>query len=510
MVAELPNPWLDQPRDQVAIKASISELRRQVISATESSQPEAMFRVLIQQAQLFMELRDYAQALSNLFEALHLGIEHGYWCGPCYLELARIAFITDDKTQSSDYAEKAIEGIPIDSIDLTRQNIAIQALELQHKIALEHDETGKAKFLQRQIYSRLIPLDKPRETLLAGAALLREQIKDIRTPQHLERSLLEYEKEAEQICDRKPLVELHIAHAILLIKFTKDATQYIHHVLQQGTQTQINDLVVACVPYLEQSQQLQMLEHYQPLLQNPDEYIEVLNIQSSIFEAQGKFDLALDCHKRIIHVSQVAARKTLENAIGKIQDQFNLYAAGKQMMAQEKTITDLNITVQNLEVMATRDALTNAYNRRYYNAQLEKSADVLPYCVVLLDIDHFKKVNDSFGHDVGDVVLKRVAQILMTSTRAPDVIARYGGEEFAMLLHVEINQAYGVCERIRHELEQFPWATIHANLAITASLGVCSHQFGHQNLLKFADLALYQAKHNGRNQTVIFDSSILS
>jgi diguanylate cyclase (GGDEF)-like protein len=481
-----------------------SELRRKVITANDQNTPAPLFEALIEQATEYIHSHDYAQALSNLFEAIELGNDHGMNTAICFLELARIATITGDPTQSKAYAQKAIDQIPLDLQDETLQGLAVKAYEVQQKIALIQGETGTAKYLQRQIYNRLLPLGRPRETLLAGTAIVRGQIKEIRSLQHIQKTLAEYETQARQFSDVKPLVEIHIAQALLCLKFQLNPERYIKSIFTNGTVKQKNDFVVGASIYMDSQQKATIFERYEPLEDQQHEYLQVLTMQAEAYETLGNFAKALDCYKTIVKVDQQIAEQSLEQAIGKVQDQYQLYAAQKQMSAQKRTIIDLGEAVKDLEVMATRDALTNAHNRRYFNNHLEQSKSLVQYCVVLLDIDHFKQVNDNYGHDMGDVVLKQVAQLLMTETRTPDVVARYGGEEFAILLQADSDQGYRACERIRKSIEGFGWQHVHKNLSVTASLGLCHHSFGHENLLKFADLALYQAKKTGRNKTVIY------
>lgn len=165
---------------------------------------------------------------------------------------------------------------------------------------------------------------------------------------------------------------------------------------------------------------------------------------------------------------------------------------------------------RELEQLATRDPLTGCHNRRSFferfNA-LWKSAQrhTHPLSCIMVDIDHFKRVNDTHGHAIGDQVLQRVAQVLGRTARESDIVCRYGGEEFAILLpYTGLTEAAETAERFRHSLEsaQFP------QLSITASLGVSAINLGAKNpqeLLDQADRCLYAAKRNGRNQVVRWD-----
>jgi diguanylate cyclase (GGDEF)-like protein len=124
----------------------------------------------------------------------------------------------------------------------------------------------------------------------------------------------------------------------------------------------------------------------------------------------------------------------------------------------------------------------------------------------MLDIDNFKAVNDTYGHQQGDVVLRTVALVLADSSREVDYPARYGGEELAVILpHTDLEGAYAIAERIRTAIEavRIPRIDQGGRLAITASLGVAASSDGDKDaLIAEADAALYQAKRQGKNRTV--------
>ena len=165
---------------------------------------------------------------------------------------------------------------------------------------------------------------------------------------------------------------------------------------------------------------------------------------------------------------------------------------------------------QELQYLATRDPLTGCFNRRSFFTQYEaiwaeKDKQDGEFCCIMVDVDHFKMVNDNHGHSTGDEVLKQVSHALRTSLREGDVLCRYGGEEFcAVLPHTNIENAVKMAERFRKGVESlYP-----ANLMITISLGVSSSLYeAHlpQELLDQADAALYAAKRTGRNRHVRWD-----
>jgi diguanylate cyclase (GGDEF)-like protein len=169
--------------------------------------------------------------------------------------------------------------------------------------------------------------------------------------------------------------------------------------------------------------------------------------------------------------------------------------------------TELRHVKQEMEHLAHTDALTELPNRRYFMRRLQEEAARLKrngrdLSVILLDLDHFKEVNDTYGHETGDEVLRGVARIICQCIRGCDVAARLGGEEFALLLpETPLEDACRVGERIRAAIEAHV-VTVHpkGSFSITASAGVATAGTGGRwDPLKRADRALYRAKDAGRN-----------
>jgi diguanylate cyclase (GGDEF)-like protein/PAS domain S-box-containing protein len=162
-----------------------------------------------------------------------------------------------------------------------------------------------------------------------------------------------------------------------------------------------------------------------------------------------------------------------------------------------------------MEQLAEEDSLTGIFNRRHFFILAEKEFERTkrygkPLSAIMLDIDHFKRINDAFGHAVGDQMLKGVAQICSQSLRKIDILGRYGGEEFVMLLpETNGKGAMRAAERLRERIETFCIETSKGSLSVTASIGVGTLQGNEANLeilLNYADQSLYAAKSAGRNQ----------
>ena len=170
---------------------------------------------------------------------------------------------------------------------------------------------------------------------------------------------------------------------------------------------------------------------------------------------------------------------------------------------------------ENLLHRASFDALTGIFNRQHFIklALMEMayaSRHKLPVGIIMMDIDNFKQVNDTYGHQIGDVVLSQFANIVVENKRAEDLFARYGGEEFITMPRGETNNdiMYGQCERIRTAVENFPFCVDETCIRITASLGCHLKKVEKSDvetilneLIGGADQALYRAKKRGKNRT---------
>lgn len=162
--------------------------------------------------------------------------------------------------------------------------------------------------------------------------------------------------------------------------------------------------------------------------------------------------------------------------------------------------------------LAAYDALTNVYNRRFGLSHLKEDfsravRDQTALSVIMIDIDHFKAVNDTYGHLVGDKIITIIASILKNASREGDIVVRYGGEEFLMILPgASVKNAAGLAERIRHQVKDTICKEGDQQIILTVSLGVSGYlenQPGDEvALIDQADQALYNAKHSGRNQVV--------
>lgn len=165
---------------------------------------------------------------------------------------------------------------------------------------------------------------------------------------------------------------------------------------------------------------------------------------------------------------------------------------------------------QELERQAHTDPLTGLYNRRRmldFLVQQGKlvESEGITLSVAFVDIDHFKKINDTHGHETGDLILKAVAEFIKRQLRKDDTLARWGGEEFLLLLpHTDIDGAQVLAEKICQTVAEHTFRIGDTDYAVTLTIGLCEHQTEHpiEESIKLADIALYRGKQAGRNRVM--------
>jgi two-component system cell cycle response regulator len=188
---------------------------------------------------------------------------------------------------------------------------------------------------------------------------------------------------------------------------------------------------------------------------------------------------------------------------------FPLMARGLREQGKLRKMTEsLSVRSQSLEHAAVTDSMTGMFNRRYFDEALGEYLKAFrsidkPIGMVIFDLDHFKSVNDTHGHDVGDEVLRRVAECLHVFTRYHDVVARLGGEEFAILSpNITERQLLNLADRIREAVSQLTVESGNVALRVTISAGIAiwdGTESGDE-LYRRADRQLYEAKRQGRNR----------
>ncbi|MGL6041939.1 MAG: diguanylate cyclase, partial [Deefgea sp.] len=249
--------------------------------------------------------------------------------------------------------------------------------------------------------------------------------------------------------------------------------------------------------------------------------LRVYTLLADLGEVNKDFQMAWQFrrqyHELAIEDAQQLAKEKLTNAlerrIKELDSQlFVLQTRQENTLLRQKSSADTEL-LQTLRNATLQDPLTGASNRRHLDQEMPLMyqrciEENRPFTILMVDLDHFKRVNDCFGHPVGDDVIRSTAAILLQSCRGGDLVARFGGEEFALLLPGASGvTAVEVAERIRKRIENFEWQQFHPDLKVTSSIGVAEmhDETNAAELLNCADQALYQAKDKGRNRVEFYD-----
>ena len=252
------------------------------------------------------------------------------------------------------------------------------------------------------------------------------------------------------------------------------------------------------------------------ILQKPFNSIEVLQLATALCR---KWDLAHEVAGQLDELNKQVDKRTAE--LQGANERLTHTNADLIRIVADLEVAQAEILRQNdaLERLASRDPLTGCFNRRAFYAQFEQAfAESREHntelCCLMVDIDHFKRVNDQFGHAVGDQAIQAVAGCLSAGLRLTDTVGRYGGEEFCLMFpRTTLAEAPDLAERLRTQIEAEAGERVRAasRLVITVSCGISSTALGARTPLELidqADKALYAAKEGGRNCVMVLDPII--
>lgn len=247
-----------------------------------------------------------------------------------------------------------------------------------------------------------------------------------------------------------------------------------------------------------------VLEHIRTHITTNESYAK------SLANAQARLSGLTEAEQVRVIVSLLVAenermRQDSGTLKGRLEDSYN-------------QIQSLRSSLTQAQEIVLKDPLTGAGNRRQFDMSMEKAINdcvqkATPLSLVMCDIDHFKRVNDAFGHQVGDELIKMFARVIEGSIRETDTVIRYGGEEFAIILPMtDQDAARSIAERIRRQFESKRLTIRETNQKIgqlTASFGVAQYRSGDEveTLVQRADAKLYEAKSSGRNRVAAFGQS---
>ncbi len=245
---------------------------------------------------------------------------------------------------------------------------------------------------------------------------------------------------------------------------------------------------------------------------NADLAGQIGRMSVSVRDSQGLEELKSLVLDRLATVGQAIEKKRREDEARLAQADQELSAMRRQFDRVRHEVDRVQKENEDLSHKLQLDPLTGAFNRRAYEERLAAEWDRFKryrrvYSVVMLDVDHFKKVNDTYGHQVGDACLREIVNRIKPVLRRNDLLARYGGEEFVVLLpEVEAAQGREVAEKIRREIDLTEFMVRGKGLPVTISLGVSQvrpDDAGRNDVVDRADRALYAAKEGGRNRVEV-------
>jgi diguanylate cyclase (GGDEF)-like protein len=353
-------------------------------------------------------------------------------------------------------------------------------------------------------------------------------------------------REALELCEKHGLTELKAINLVNLgeslrhVKRFDEALANLDQGLVLFQSLEKRDKIVSCllekgIVELETGHLNQAFESlHQALAQAEALGLRPIEAQiertlSDACERSGQFDKALTHFKRFFDLERIMKDENMEQRLrvfsaqheveklrteSEIQRLRNVELAQALEALEEANLEKVNllqtleIQAKELEILAMRDPLTGLYNRRHLEHTLEtefreaKSSQE-PLTVLLFDADDFKRINDTFSHHVGDVVLTEITDLTRTNIRTTDIAARYGGEEFVVVMPKTTAQtAHGIAERLRQQIELHDWESIAKGLKVTVSIGVADDLSlpDFEKLLSLADARMYQAKNDGKNK----------
>ncbi len=298
-------------------------------------------------------------------------------------------------------------------------------------------------------------------------------------------------------------------------------TEALNAILNSGSKLTDNDTEKLFINYVAPEFLLPLNNHRDSLTQDIQNLLSRLSESTSVTNQEAaKFQRGLESYSASLKNNKESKGDALLPIINAaLKDTISLRSSTElleeKLNESQKEIEKLQKELRTAKVEALVDPLTDLLNRRGFDIQVEKCvaehlSKGLECTFLMLDIDHFKKINDTHGHMLGDKVIQAVAKSLRFSTRGEDIVARIGGEEFAVVLpRTTIQQGHIVAEHIRKNVEKIEIISSKNRQkigGITISVGLDSRNNGRDwhNTIDRADKALYQSKTGGRNRTTIY------
>jgi|GEM_PF-439923 len=420
--------------------------------------------------------------------------------------------------------------------------VVIMAANGSESMAIEFMKAGADDYLRKPFNAELIPIVCDKVFKRANIRLIAKQFEK---KANMLAELYQKEKEARQREERKAREAMALMKGVQLITSSLNLKEVLNSIVNlsrefiQGSECNLMLLtvheeleIVAGTESFDEASAIQtkvgeglpgwVAEHKKALIVPlivPD-VLSDLRCSSQeiarIHPFKSYLGIPLEVREKVIGVLNVYTRETQAFSEGEINllQSFARQAAIAIENARLYEREQRNRQIQ--ERLAITDGLTALYNHRHLQDFLTKEFErarryARPLSFIMGDIDHFKSVNDTYGHEMGDLVLKEIAKLLILSVREVDLVARYGGEEFAIVLpETPIESASNTAERLRVRVEKNRIKTPKGNLQVTLSLGIsCLNGLNYRTkdeLIRAADEALYKAKKEGRNRIKLASS----
>jgi diguanylate cyclase (GGDEF)-like protein len=252
----------------------------------------------------------------------------------------------------------------------------------------------------------------------------------------------------------------------------------------------------------------QALEIFDTLGQR-EESAQVHRELANVHKSLEQFALALQHFERFYELDAQVRSQGAERRAQALTVKVDLERAHFEAELHRVRASELSVLNERLERQTREDGLTRLSNRRHLEEFMRKAFSAAQehataLSVVLLDIDHFKAVNDRFSHATGDQVLQAVAELMREHINSDELAGRFGGEEFVLVLNANPRETYERAEKLRQAIQDYDWASIEVGLEVTLSLGWCAQTNleNHERMLSNADAMLYAAKRAGRNRVM--------
>jgi diguanylate cyclase (GGDEF)-like protein len=522
LVRQIEAAWLLRDSQPAEAQLRAERLLEKALAAHDQ---HSQARVLVVLSYLYCRLQEHELAVQSSFAALRI-LEHApvdSWLPRLHNVLALVYGDVGDRTLNREHLQK--------QIDLSKE---IGDLEWEatgyHDLAVylqDRDLTAAIKTMEQALamFRQLNVLD--------GVAYALSNLGDFRAKQQRWQEAYDYSCAALVLARQLQIRYIHILTAASLatyaVKIQRDqeAEQYLAEAFALSKSDEpdwSHDVYRYAGDYAYARQEYnQALIYYQKALAlyqeiNGSPGVNICHKQISLcYEALGDAARALAHYKQYGVLKEQLVNQEVELKIRTLEVIYKTRTAQREADIEraknselERYIAELESLQRQLREQNLHDALTNIHNRRALMEQgvlqvqmAERYHSLLS--VAMFDIDHFKRINDTCSHKVGDQVLVQVAMIARNLIRQIDFVARFGGEEFVLLLpETNLQQATHACERLRQAVEQFDWHTIHPDIHVTISVGVAcmKEQESFEAILYRADILLNEAKRRGRNMVV--------